>query len=166
MKKQKKSGQTNRQKGSAARQTLISGKPEQGRRNFLKLTRNLVIAGGIIGGTGYVFANNVMTTMREHDLGRVSNGVPTIVQIHDPNCSMCLALQRETRKALDQFQNGRLDYVIANIRTPEGRTFANRYGVQHVTLLLFDSDGNLQQVLEGQRGSHQLRAAFAGLLAG
>ncbi|QDG75809.1 thioredoxin family protein [Labrenzia sp. PHM005] len=137
-----------------------------GRRNFLRLTRNIVIGAGVVGGVGYALASNVINTLNEHDLTRVGNGTPTIVQVHDPNCSLCLALQKETRSALKQFQDGRLDYVIANIKSASGRAFANRYGVQHVTLLLFNADGELKNILQGQRGSHQLRAEFSRLLAG
>ncbi|MEP3049231.1 MAG: thioredoxin family protein [Roseibium sp.] len=140
--------------------------PSSGRRNFLRLTRNLAIGAGVLSGGGYVFAQNVISTMNEHDLTRVGNGRPTVVQIHDPNCSLCLALQKETRKALKQFQEGRLDYVVANIRSAKGKAFANRYGVQHVTLMLFDDKGELQEILQGQRGSYELRAEFSKLLAG
>ncbi len=104
--------------------------------------------------------------MHEHDLSRVGNGRPTVVQIHDPQCSLCLALQTETRKALKMLDDDALDYVVANIRSEKGQTFANRYGVQHVTLLLFDGRGELQDVLQGQRGSYQLKAAFEDLLEG
>jgi len=135
------------------------------RRNVLRLGRNLAIAAALLGGTGYVFAQNVMTTMHEHDLQRVGNGRSTIVQIHDPQCSMCLALQRETRKALEMLQSDEIDYVVANIRTEKGRNFATHYGVQHVTLLLFDGEGQLQDILQGQHGSYQLKAAFEELLA-
>lgn len=165
MRKQRKSrksaGKATKQNDSATVDT-----PSSGRRSFLRLARNLAIGAGVVGGSGYVLANSVISTMNEHDLTRVGNGKPTIVQIHDPNCSMCLALQKETRKALDEFQDGRLDYVVANIRSAKGKAFANRYGVQHVTLLLFDGEGALQDVLQGQRGSHQLRAEFSKLLAG
>ena len=166
MKKQKRS---HRALNKSTRSNQKSGRGDDvssDRRGFLKLARNVAIGAGIVGGGGYVFAQNVISTMNEHDLSRVENGVPTIVQVHDPNCSMCLALQRETRKALDLFDDGQLDYVIANIKSSKGRAFANRYGVQHVTLLLFNGEGELQDILQGQRGSHQLRAAFANLLAG
>ena len=71
-----------------------------------------------------------------------------------------------TKQALKNFDTDDLDYVIANIRTPEGRNFAQRHGVQHVTLLLFDDKGALQGVLQGQRGRAELRFAFERLVSG
>lgn len=165
MKKQRKSQKVSTRKSRNGKGAHSEGHPDAGRRNFLKLARNLTIGLGVVGGTGYVFAQNYMNTMHEHDLTRVENGRPTVVQIHDPNCSMCLALQRETRKALKMLEGEELDYVVANIRTHKGQTFANRYGVQHVTLLLFDKRGELQGILQGQRGSYQLRDAFRDLVS-
>jgi thioredoxin-like negative regulator of GroEL len=165
MKKQKRSPRAQTRKAKHDNRIEAEAQADQGRRRFLRLTRNVVIGAALVGGSGYVFAQNVLSARHEHDLTRVGNGKPTIVQIHDPQCSMCRALQKETREALAMFEEGELDYVIANIRTQKGRSFANRYGVQHVTLLLFDEKGDLQDVLEGQRGSYQLRDAFRSLLS-
>ncbi|MEM8702041.1 MAG: hypothetical protein AAGF82_09470 [Pseudomonadota bacterium] len=137
---------------------------DESRRALFRKVRNGAIGITIVGGLGGLLARNVYATMREHDLSRLANGRPTIVQIHDPQCRMCLALQKETRKALKAFDGDALDYVVANIRTADGRAFANRYGAQHVTLLLFDAGGNLQQVLQGQRSSATLQTAFRRLL--
>lgn len=163
MKKQRKN--SNRKAKRAAQTSAQAGKTGPDRRGVLRLLRNVAIGTVLLGGTGYVFAQNVMNTMHEHDLDRVGNGRATVVQIHDPQCSMCLALQKETRKALDMLEGEEIDYVVANIRTEKGRSFATRYGVQHVTLLLFDKEGGLQDILQGQRGSYQLKTAFEELVA-
>lgn len=166
MKKQRKSTNRKAKRASAVASTQSASDADMDRRGMFRLIRNVAIGAAVLGGTGYVFADNVMTTMHEHDLERVGNGVSTIVQIHDPQCSMCLALQRETRKALDMLEGQEIDYVVANIRTQKGREFANRYGAQHVTLLLFDEAGDLQDIVQGQQGSYQLKVAFERLLAG
>lgn len=138
---------------------------ETTRRDVLRTARNAAIGLFVVGGSGIVLARSISSTLEEHDLSRVENGTPTIVQIHDPQCSLCRALQRETRRALKHFDDGELDYVVANIRTQEGSQFAARHGVQHVTLLLFDSEGALRTVLRGQRHQSQLRAAFQRLVS-
>ncbi|MES0880639.1 thioredoxin family protein [Roseibium sp. SCP14] len=166
MKKQRKSLRQQARKNKQDKRPGPEANADPSRRRFLRLTRNIVIGAALVGGSGYVFAQNVLSARHEHDLTRVGNGRPTIVQIHDPQCSLCRALQKETREALAMFEDGELNYVVANIRTQKGRSFANRYGVQHVTLLLFDEKGELQDVLQGQRGSYQLRDAFRGLLSG
>lgn len=163
MKKQRKS---TRPKDRKSRQNNTQQQVSAGRRNFLRLGRNIGIGAVLLGGTGYVFAQNFVSMRHEHDLTRVGNGRPTVVQIHDPQCSLCRSLQADTRKALDMFQDGELDYVVANIRTAKGKTFQNRYGVPHVTLLLFDGKGDLQEVLQGQRGAYELRNRFQALLDG
>lgn len=162
MKKQRKSTRSATRKHRQNETPQATG---QSRRNVLRLARNLGIGAVLLGGTGYVFANNFATMRHEHDLTRVSNGRPTIVQIHDPQCSLCRSLQGDTREALAMFEDGQLDYVIANIRTDKGQAFANRYGVPHVTLLLFDGQGELKEVLQGQRGPYELRNHFRALLA-
>lgn len=166
MKKDRKSRKSGRKNGRKTNGAAATNQPGTSRRNVLRMARNGVIGLGVVGAIGFYFVQNVSSTMHEHDLKRVGNGKPTIVQIHDPQCSSCVALQRETKQALKNFDDEDLDYVIANIKTPEGRDFANRYGAQHVTLLLFDKDGALQGVLQGQRGRGELQFAFEQLISG
>lgn len=94
----------------------------------------------------------------------MTNGRPTVVQIHDPQCTLCVALQRETKRAVRVFDDQQLDYVIANITSAKGRAFASRYGISRVTLLLFDGSGELRDVLHGQHDDSELREAFAQLI--
>ena len=98
--------------------------------------------------------------MREHDLSLIGNGIPAVVQIHDPQCQRCVALQRETRDALCEFDESELQFLVANIRSEEGRALAAAHGVGHVTLLLFDASGQRRAVLAGSNESEYLAAAF------
>ncbi len=134
--------------------------PEISRRDALKKIRNWGIIGVLTAGGGWYLAEDVMATMAEQDLSRVGNGKPTVVQIHDPQCNQCLALQSETRSALETIEDGSLQYVVANIRTAEGRAFAAANRVGHVTLLLFDANGKRTNVLTGHRSSAMLAATF------
>jgi hypothetical protein len=87
------------------------------------------------------------------------------VQVHDPQCTSCQELQRETRAALKTFDDDELDYVVANIKSTEGAAFANSYGAPHITLLLFDGEGELRSTLNGIRPRDELEGAFARLVA-
>ncbi len=157
----KKHRNSNRHFKKKRRQTAEKKQPAaEGRRNFLRLARNGAIALAVVGGLGFLFVQNVRSSINEHDLSRIGNGTPTIVQIHDPQCSQCRSLQRETRDALSGFNDNDVDYVVANIRTNEGSRFAMKYSVPHVTLLLFDKNGQLRTTLRGQRQSDELRTAF------
>ena len=86
------------------------------RRNLLLKLRNYSLAAAVLGGGGYIAVAKVQDAMAEVDLSRIGDGIPTVVQIHDPQCSQCLALQREARAAMSEFGDGEIKYVVANIR--------------------------------------------------
>lgn len=162
MKKHKSNNRKQKRKTNhAAGQPASTG---AGRRDFLRRARNGAIALAVVGGAGFFFVQTVRSSIHEQDLSRIGNGTPTIVQIHDPQCSSCAALQRATRSALRAFDEDELDYVVANIRSTEGSEFAARHSVPHVTLLLFDGAGERKLTLQGQRRSEELERAFRSLL--
>ncbi len=163
MKKKRKKLRT-KPKGAHVEHT--TPKPKADRRKFLKQMRTGTIAIAVIAGGGYFALNKVQATISEHDLSKIGNGRPAIVQIHDPQCPVCLALQRETRDALRAFNPGDFEYLVANIRSKKGSAFANKYFVPHVTVLLFDGKGKLSKVLNGSNKSDFLKAEFSSHLAG
>ncbi len=152
--KHSKTKKQNRSKPASTSKNLLS------RRNFFQNIRNGAIATVIVGGGVWFVVDDVMATLDEQDLTKIGNGIPTIVQIHDPQCSQCIALQRETRKALENFDNGKLQYLVANIKSAEGRTLAAIHHVRHVTLLLFDAKGKRRQILTGPNQSDYLTGVF------
>ena len=131
-----------------------------GRRAALLKVRNGLVAFAVVGGAGWYLAEEVRATSREHDLSRLGNGKATVVQIHDPGCPTCKALQRETRDALEVFDPDEIQYLVANIRTDKGRAFARAHRVGHVTLLLFDGKGNHRDTLAGPRTARTLERVF------
>lgn len=159
-----KSGQRGPGKGQAPTRT--------GSGHAASVTRRSVIARfgygaagfAVLGGAGVWGVRHVRAIEAEHDLSRLGRGVPAVVQVHDPQCPVCLALQRQTRKALRDFGEDEIIYLVANIRTPGGSGFAARHGVPHVTLLLFDGQGNLRDTLQGPREADALRPAFGRLV--
>ncbi len=157
MKKQRKKSPVKSKAATADHKNL---KPSLDRRHILKYMRNGTIALAAIAAGGYFAMDKVQATLTEHDLSKLGNGIPAIVQIHDPQCPVCLALQRETRDALGHFSQGDFEYMVANIRSQEGSAFANKYFVPHVTLLLFDGQGTLVKVLNGPNKSDFLQAEF------
>ena len=94
-----------------------------------------------------------------HDLSVVGKGIPAIVQIHDTSCALCNQLRSNTDSAIKPFGD-RLLYRIADISTPEGRRLQRRHDVPHVTLLLFDGEGELRNVLTGVKSDEVLQRAF------
>lgn len=132
------------------------------RRSFLRRARKGALAVAVLGAGGYFSVDYVQARMCEADLTKIGNGKPAIVQIHDPQCSMCRTLQGQTRGALKSLDEDSFNYLVANIKTQQGARLASRYGVPHVTLLLFDADGDMVQVVRGPSSRPVLEQILAG----
>ncbi len=141
--------------------TAAKNSPDIKKRNFLSKIRNASIGLVIAGGIGFYFYSAYQKDLEEKDLTKIGKGTPYVVQIHDPNCPVCTALQKQTRSALSQFDKNKLGYLVADIKTKRGREFANKYQVPHITLLLFDERGRLKQTLQGMRQEADLTPIFA-----
>ncbi len=155
--------QKNRNKPARKSSPKLKSAPEApvtSRRAFLGTLRNSALVGaGLLGG-GWYLIEDARAHCREGDLARIGNGVPSVVQIHDPECPRCRALQKEARAALSDFDEEELQYLVANIRTDEGRELANTHGVGHVTLLLFDAQGRRKHILRGHNQAEALKQVF------
>lgn len=147
-----------KEKQAAARKANAE---QETRRAFLSGLKWKIGGATAFGLGGFLLFDHFAATAAEHDLGRIGLGVPTVVQIHDPQCTQCIALQNEVRSALSGVEEDELLYLVANIRTTSGRALANRYGAPHVTLLLFDGAGNMTEILSGPNEADRLRDAFA-----
>ena len=134
------------------------------RRNFLRNIAVCAVVAGLMSGGGWYVSRGVQAGIAEQDLSLLGNGVPTVVQIHDPQCPRCRALKRETREAISRFEDGTIQYLVANIRQSQGRRFAARHRVGHITLLLFDGNGRRRGMLAGERKSDVLVHEFRKLI--
>ena len=93
-----------------------------------------------------------------HDLSVLGDGSPAIVQIHDPSCRLCRRLMANTKKALGDRDD--ITYRIADITQTKGREFQERYGVPHVTLLLFNAKGRHVHTVQGVTPAEELVEHF------
>ncbi len=130
------------------------------RREALAMIRNWGVVGVLVAGGGWYLVEEVSATIAEHDLSKIGNGTPAIVQIHDPECPRCRELQRETRRALKAFGDDEIQYLVANIRHAEGQALAAAHGVPHVTLLMFDGAGKRRDMLTGNYDGDFLATVF------
>ncbi len=64
--------------------------------------------------------------------------MPVVVQVNDPQYFRCVALQKNAREAVSNFEAGELQFLAAIIRTEKSRLIANEHHVKHWTLLLLD----------------------------
>lgn len=160
MKQHSKKNKPNTKKKSGPSGTQSRTEKPQNRRDFLtNITIYGLGAAALIGG-GWYFTNSISATARESDLTTIGNGVPAIVQIHDPSCSLCAALQKESRAAVSNLEKDAVQFLVANIRSQEGRALANEHGVGHVTLLLFDGKGQRRMIMTGSKTEDDLTPVF------
>ena len=150
--------------GANAAKPAERRKRTRSRRDFLHNLGYGAIGVAVVGGGGWYLASSVHAGIVEQDLSRIGNGIPTVVQIHDPQCPRCRALQREAREALSELDDGEIQFLVANINRSEGRELAAAHGVGHVTLLLFDGSGKRRGVLVGENSSEVLRSEFQRLI--
>ncbi|MEP2978833.1 MAG: hypothetical protein ABJO86_05080 [Lentilitoribacter sp.] len=136
------------------------------RRKWLDYARNGAITLAVLGSGGGYLAYSANAKMHEQDLTRIGQGTPTVVQVHDPNCSVCARLQRNTKSALGAFSEGDIEYVVANIKSSKGKAFAERNAVPHITLMLYDGKGELKHILRGPQEVSTLEVEFKKLLEG
>ena len=161
MRRQKRKNTRPSKKNGPAHQQASATPEAPTRRDFFAKTRNGVIAAAVVVGvTGWYLVDEIRATIQEGYLTRIGNGIPTIVQIHDPQCPKCVALQQETRDALSNFEDGKLQYLVANIRTVEGKMLDTSHGVGHVTLLLLDGQSRKLNTLVGSNTGRYLTEMF------
>lgn len=160
-----KKSKTNKRKQSQAAKQADAPEAAPSRRTMLKLTGLGALGVLALGGAGYVGRGWYLDYAAEHDLTRIGQGKPVVVQVHDPTCTICTALQGETRAALRDFGECDMLYLIADIKQEAGFAFQAKHNVPHVTLVLFDGAGEVQQVLTGMRDSAELKTIFVGHFA-
>ena len=166
MKKKKQRSKSYSTKSAApSKQSNPAVEAGSSRRDMLRKFRNGGIAAAVLGVGGWFAVQDVQATIQEHDLSRIGNGVPTVVQIHDPSCSLCIALQKETRAAVGEFEDDQIQFLVANIQDSRGKKLATDHGVGHVTLLLFDGKGNRKEIMRGSNDRAVLESAFRQFLA-
>lgn len=158
MKRRKSKPASSRKAGGS--QPAIAKKKPMSRREMLGLAKFGAVALAVFGGGGWYTISRVQASIAEGDLSKIGNGTPAIVQVHDPQCPSCNALQRATRDALCELGAGDVNYLVANLTAPDGRDFARAQGAGRVTLILFDGTGKRRRTITGRRTVEELRALF------
>lgn len=143
----------------SAAKSATPAQPKMTRRDLLKSLPYFGVGALIVGGGAAWFITDFRSKLRESDLTQIGQGFPTIVQIHDPSCQLCNALQRETRIALKDNDEG-YTYLVANITTAEGLAFQRTMGQPHVTLALLDGDGTPLRFVNGVTPADELTEIF------
>jgi len=159
---------TQKRKKSRSPAQPPAGPPRQrgmSRRDALRTGALFGVGALLIAGGGTAFALDFRRRLVEQDLSVIGNGVPTIVQIHDPSCVQCAALQTATKRALRSFEASAVNYRVANITTEAGGQFQGEQGLPRVTLALFNGSGERVHVVSGVENATDLEDVFAYHLA-
>ena len=133
------------------------------RRRWQGIRRTVVFSAILMSIAGVGIASLKHNYDVQHDLSVIGKGRPTVVQIHDPKCQLCLRLRRNADAAVDRIGSDIL-FRVADITTPKGRRLQSKHDVKNVTLLLFDGSGQLNQVLSGVKDEDLLHRTFLALL--
>ncbi len=161
MKKNRKSQRpANKKKSNPA----PAPEPKVSRRAALSSFKYAALGVVAVGGIGAYAVTSVMADVAEQDLSVIGQGLPTVVQIHDPACPDCLSLQRSARAALEDLDEADIAFRIASLTSTEGQRFAREHGVGRVTLMLFSADGQISDVLTGRRPAEDLLQRFQNLI--
>lgn len=80
------------------------------------------------------------------DLSRIGKGKVAIVLIRDKNAVQALDLMEVMNEIRSQY-DGQVEFLLTDFDTAEGRAFMAATGAVRVTLVLFDVQGKLANVL-------------------
>ncbi len=129
----------------------------QSRRKFLLLP----VAAVAIGGTAFGLNAVAVGKQEMHDLSVIGNGKPAVVQIHDPSCPTCRRLKNIMKNTIDS--DDPVNYRLADITTPEGKSLQDKYRVPKITLLFFDAKGKHVHTTQGIRTSEEIKETVENL---
>ncbi len=90
------------------------------------------------------------------DTSLIGKGTNALVLVHDNN----ILQSGETMVAMNEVRDEyteRLELIVADIKTPLGKTFADRYGLQPTALVFFAANGEVLQTLYSPQTGESLR---------
>ncbi len=109
-----------------------------------------------------LFAVSLLPRGFSGDTSIIGKGVPVLLLVHDDN----ILQSGETMAVMNKIRNeyaGRLEFVVADINTPEGRTFTQRNGYMAAALVFYSADGRNLQTLYSPQTVESLRQELSTL---
>lgn len=109
-----------------------------------------------VGAMGYYVTTGVIKPVSTN-LSVIGQGHPVLVLAYEnfsPTGGAALDRLREIR---DEYEP-RLQFVVADLGTPQGRAFANRFGLNDGQKMFIDSDGEAMVIAHHNGGVGELRA--------
>ncbi len=118
------------------------------------LRSKLIIFAAIV--LGIAVAVSLLPRGFPQDTSIIGKGVNVVVLVYDPN----LVQSGETITAMNEVRDeyeGHLEFIVASINTPSGKTFIDAHGVRPPALLFFAASGERLQTLYSPQDGKSLR---------
>ncbi len=90
------------------------------------------------------------------DLAQIGKGKNVVVQVHDHNLVGSIDLMEALNKIRPEYA-GSVEFIVADLLTPEGQAFATTHNATSVTLLFFAPDGTQRGEVKGAQDLNALR---------
>ncbi len=93
------------------------------------------------------------------DTSLVGTGVNVVVLVHDSNLIQSADTMVAMNEVRDEYDE-RVEFVVADFMTPDGRTFADRYNLQPTALVFFAGNGERLQTAYNEQTGASLRQSI------
>lgn len=130
--------------------------------NWLRLGRRIAIGLAVVAVPVLLIGLEVYDNRQRSDLRVIGTGKPVVVQAHDPTCPNCRELLGNAEAAHTDFQ-GDVAFRVVDLQSSKGRAFGREHDVGKVTLVIFDGEGTVTDILRGVQSVEELRHVFADL---
>ena len=103
-----------------------------------------------------IFAVSLLPKGFSGDISLIGKGKPVLILVHDDN----ILQSGETMVVMNQIRDdysARLELVVADINTPDGRTFANTNGLMATALVFYSANGQHLKTLYSAQTAESLR---------
>jgi hypothetical protein len=90
------------------------------------------------------------------DTSLIGGGTNAVVLIHDNNVIQSADTMVAMNDVRDEY-DGRLEFIVADIKTPTGEMFADKHGLQPTALVFFAANGERLQTLYTPQVGESLR---------
>ena len=97
------------------------------------------------------------------DLSRIGKGKAAVVLVRDKNSVQSFELMEMMNGIRDQYA-GKVEFLLTDFNTPDGRAFIAANGADRVTVVVFDPNGKKLSVLYPPQTSDTVKQAIAGAL--
>ncbi|SFP51941.1 hypothetical protein SAMN05216419_100541 [Nitrosomonas cryotolerans] len=90
------------------------------------------------------------------DVSQIGKGTNAVVLVHDNN----IIQSGETMAAMNEIRDiytARIEFIIADIKTPSGKAFADTYALSPTALTFFSADGEKLQTLYSPQTGETLK---------